>query len=224
MASMVARLKSLTGLDNESIIAEKLGMSRTAFAERKRRGSIPYEELVRFCDTNSISFNWLFYGEGPLYKSAATKGIEVCEPGTAYKEDAEYVFIPQVSGKISAGGGLVADNTIEMRVAFRREWLQRKGDARNMSIIRVQGDSMEPTLLSGDIVLIDHGRNYVDPHGGIYAIASGDNIMIKRLQLIYPSAKLRIISDNNRYDPIEADPEKVVINGKVIWFGRELER
>jgi phage repressor protein C with HTH and peptisase S24 domain len=140
------------------------------------------------------------------------------------KHFAEFIYIPQVSGKISAGGGLVADNTIDMRIAFRREWIQRKGDALNMSIIRVQGDSMEPTLMSGDIVLVDHGRNYVDPHGGIYAIAPGDLIMIKRLQLIYPSAKLRIISDNSRYQPIEAEPEKVIINGKVIWFGWELER
>ncbi len=49
-----------------------------------------------------------------------------------------------------------------------------------MSLIRVIGDSMEPTLGSGDIVLIDHSpRNYVDPHGGIDAIVVREEIMLK---------------------------------------------
>ena len=64
-----------------------------------------------------------------------------------------------------------------------------------MSIIKVSGDSMEPTLFSGDIVLVDHNRNYIDPQGGIYAIAMDDDvIMIKRLQVIYPLKRIRIIS------------------------------
>jgi len=38
--------------------------------------------------------------------------------------------------------------------------------------------------MAGDLVLIDHGHNYLDPQGGIYAIALGDSILIKRLQNI----------------------------------------
>ena len=138
--------------------------------------------------------------------------------------DDDFVFVPQVNGAISAGGGLVADDSVEMRIAFRREWIQRRGDPQNMSLIRVSGDSMEPTLLSGDLVLIDHNRNFVDPQGGIYAIALNDSIMIKRLQVIYPAKTLKIISDNNRYEPLEAMTDQVRVNGKVIWFGREIER
>jgi len=111
-----------------------------------------------------------------------------------------------------------------MRVAFRRDWIQRKGSPQNMSLIRVAGDSMEPTLQSGDIVLIDHGRNYVDPHGGIYAIVMDDQIVLKRLQVLYPARKIKLTSDNSRYEPSEIEPEQIKINGKVIWFGRELER
>ncbi len=65
---------------------------------------------------------------------------------------------------------------------------------------------------------------YVDPQGGIYAIAMDNIIMIKRLQAIYPAKKIRIISDSPKYEPLEAEPEQVIINGKVIWFGREIER
>jgi phage repressor protein C with HTH and peptisase S24 domain len=93
-----------------------------------------------------------------------------------------------------------------------------------MSLIRVSGDSMEPTLLSGDLVLVDHGRQHIDPQGGIYAISMDHEIMIKRIQILYYKKVLKIISDNNKYEPFEAAADQVNINGKVIWYGRELER
>jgi phage repressor protein C with HTH and peptisase S24 domain len=150
--------------------------------------------------------------------------LMVAEKTAIYGKEDNYIFIPHVSGKISAGGGLVPDNAVELRLAFRRDWIQRHGEPQNMSLIRVSGDSMEPTLYSGDIVLVDHNRNYIDPQGGIYAIAMDDVIMIKRLQVIYPLKKIRIISDNPKYEPLEAETEQIVVNGKVIWFGREIEK
>ena len=41
-------------------------------------------------------------------------------------------------------------------------------------------------------------------------------IMIKRIQVVYPEGKLKVISDNDRYEPSEADVDEVKINGKVI--------
>jgi phage repressor protein C with HTH and peptisase S24 domain len=82
---------------------------------------------------------------------------------------------------------------------------------------------MEPTLFSSDLVLVDHSRDYLAPEGGLYAVAVGQEIMVKRLQAVFPGKKIRIISDNPRYEPMEADPERININGKVIWFGREIK-
>ena len=48
--------------------------------------------------------------------------------------------------------------------------------------------------------------------------------MIKRLERIRGTQTVKIISDNKRCEPIELEAAKVKINGKVIWFGRELER
>lgn len=136
----------------------------------------------------------------------------------------DFAFIPQVAGRINAGGGVLPDDAIEVKVAFRRDWIRRKGDSQNMVLIRVEGDSMEPALVSGDLVLIDRNRNYLSPEGGIYAIALNDAIMIKRVQVMYPSDKVRIISDNPKYQAIEVPGDQVKVNGKVIWFARELER
>ncbi|MCR4287295.1 MAG: S24 family peptidase [Deltaproteobacteria bacterium] len=130
--------------------------------------------------------------------------------------------MPQVRGEISAGRGLTPDDTAELRLAFRKDWIERKGDPANMSLVRVSGDSMEPTLKSGDIVLVDHNRNYIDPQGGIYAVSIDDGIIIKRVQVLYPSGRFKVISDNSRYEPFEAEPERLKVNGRVVWFGREI--
>ncbi len=140
------------------------------------------------------------------------------------EEYESYFYIPQMRGRISAGGGLIPDERVDVRIAFRKEWITRKGDPLNMSILKVSGDSMEPTLLSGDLVLIDHGKNYLEAQGGIYAVAVQNEIMIKRVHIVIPGGKVRIISDNLKYEPMEVDVESVIINGKVIWFAREIER
>lgn len=119
----------------------------------------------------------------------------------------------------------MADNSDELRIAFLRDWISRKGDRQRMAIIRVHGDNMEPTLYSGDVVLVDMARNVIEPSGGIYAVAfPDDTIMIKRVQMLYSERRVRIISDNTRYETIEVAPDQVIINGKAIWFRREIER
>ncbi len=217
-------------------IREKLGLNQAALAAQIGLGSATvvsrYESnqrqpdiatLVKLAELARITVDELLTGEEVVI-SPVPAGFGDATTGENRHHYGEFVCVPQVNGSISAGGGLVADDSIEMRIAFRREWIQRRGDPQNMSLIRVSGDSMEPTLLSGDLVLIDHGRNFVDPQGGIYAIALDDSIMIKRLQVIYPAKTLKIISDNSRYEPLETVTDQVRINGKVIWFGREIER
>jgi phage repressor protein C with HTH and peptisase S24 domain len=127
-------------------------------------------------------------------------------------------------GKISAGGGMEPDDAVNMRVAFRRDWVAKKGAPEKMSLIKVEGDSMEPTLLSGDLVLVDHNKDFISPQGGIYAISIDHEIMIKRVQPLPAVNKIKIISDNGKYEPHEVDTDQVKVNGKVIWFAREIEK
>lgn len=233
------KIKQIKGLKSDAGLAQLLNVKPSTVANWRARKTLPFENIVAFCEDENINISWLLTGqittqyidvdgqkvlttakEHGLYKKEEKPLILREEPGVY----GDFVYVPMVSGKISAGGGLIPDTTVELKLAFKRDWIQRHGDPRNMSLIRVSGDSMEPTLYSGDIVLVDHNRNYIDPHGGIYAIAMDDIIMIKRLQMIYPVKKIRIISDNPKYEPLEAEPEQVIINGKVIWFGREIER
>lgn len=201
---------------NQEEFAKSLDMT-TATVNRYEKGHrIPDATFLnQLVNKYNCDPEWLLTGKGEITKE---KDLE------KNTEDNGYIYIPQVSGEISAGAGLIPDNTIEIKIAFKKDWIQRKGDPQNMSIIRIRGDSMETTLVSGDLALIDHNQNYLDPEGGIYAVAIDHQIMIKRLQLLYPVKKVKIISDNQKYESFLIEPEEIKINGKVIWFGREIEK
>ena len=220
---MIREQKILT----QQQFAEYLGMAQGFLSELERGRYKPRKPLLLAISyLYKINYEWLITGKGE--KEEAEKPLVLHEPEAKYEESSttydEFVYVPQMKSLISAGGGLIPDTMIEMKIAFKRDWIQRKGNPENMSLIRATGDSMEPTLKPGDIVLIDHSRNDVDPHGGIYAIAVDGQIMIKRLQILYPSKKIKIISDNAKYESTEVDSDHLNINGKVIWYGRELER
>ena len=52
----------------DSDVANLLGINKTAFAERKRRNSIPKDKLEILCERESINLNWLLTGRGTARK------------------------------------------------------------------------------------------------------------------------------------------------------------
>ena len=210
---------------NQQAFALSLGISQGYLSEVEKGVKTPSDTLLIAVEYRyEINEGWLLTGEGEMLRGSVYKGsVEIAFPENRDIGE-DFVLIPLVSGAISAGGGIVPDETIEVRIAFRREWLLRRGDPRNMSLIRVDGDSMEPTLRRDDLILVDHNNQAINPQGGIYAIAIDGGIMVKRIELNFTSKRVRVISDNDRYAVQEMDPAHIFINGKVIWFGREIDR
>ena len=228
------RIISLKKLKNDAGLARFLNVKPAIVSNWRSRGTIPYDILFSFCEHNDVSLDYLLRGRGPVstddrafgkpteYITSGRMAGDVEEKPAVYAPDSEFVYISQVDGRISAGRGRTPENAIDVKVAFRTDWIRRKGNPRNMVLIKVEGDSMEPSLLSGDLVLVDRNRNYIDPQGGIYALALDDIIMVKRIQML--ADRIRIISDNVKYEAFDVPVEKVKVNGKVIWFARELGR
>ena len=68
--------------------------------------------------------------------------------------------VPRLDIGASAGpGALGGDEAPAAQVAFEPAWLRRVGggERRRLSMIRVEGDSMVPTLADGDEILVDRG-------------------------------------------------------------------
>jgi len=86
----------------------------------------------------------------------------------------------------------------------------------------VKGDSMEPTLPGGSTVFVDTSHVLPSPPD-LYAVDYGDGLMVKRVELIPRSAKVRVISDNGRYQTYEMQRTELRVYGRVVasfqWRG-----
>lgn len=85
--------------------------------------------------------------------------------------------------------------------------------------LRCKGDSMEPTLIDGDLVLIRQ-QPEVEP-GQIAAVSIGDETTLKH---VYPQKEgLLLVADNPQYPPIFASvsaDEQIVIHGLAVGYTR----
>lgn len=115
----------------------------------------------------------------------------------------------------------VSVETIQRR--FPRAWLATLTDAppAHLFFARGRGDSMMPTMLDGDIVLIDKTQNVFREQDVLWAVLMGDAAMIKRLRM-RPSGRIALLSDNSMVPPDEVAPDEIRIVGRVVFIGRRM--
>jgi phage repressor protein C with HTH and peptisase S24 domain len=96
------------------------------------------------------------------------------------------------------------------------EWLHARINVppRHLAAFAVQGDSMEPTLTSGDTVFIDT-RHRVPSPDGVYAIVDMfGGLIVKRLEV--RDDRVRVISDNQRHSEYTMSVEEIVVIGRYV--------
>lgn len=126
---------------------------------------------------------------------------------------------------LSAGEGeMVLDDEVIGTRSFNRAWIEGELGAKagDLAMSVVRGDSMEPTLHDGDIVLIDR-RDTGPLRDDIYALLIDGDSFIKRLQKTLDGG-IDVISDNARYKTQELqlngmNQREVKIYGRVVWWG-----
>lgn len=134
---------------------------------------------------------------------------------------AEWADIPRLPLGASAGPGtLPAEEIPSGRLRFNHRWLKGQGlEPAMLSVIEVEGDSMEPTLRDGDEILVD--RTPRPLRAGIHVIRLDDVLLVKRLES-GPGGTVRIISDNPAYPRLERPLNEVELVGRVVWKGGRL--
>ena len=109
--------------------------------------------------------------------------------------------------------------------AFDERWLKAltPTSATQLSIVRVEGDSMAPTLNGGDDVLVDPGDHMDRLRDGIYVLRVDDIVVVKRLALNPIGGRVTIQSDNPAYsDWPDCGLDEINCIGRVIWTGRRM--
>ena len=133
-------------------------------------------------------------------------------------------LVPKLAVGASAGAGALADGeALAGKVGFDEAWLRKLGvEPRNVSLIRVEGDSMQPVLNDGDDIMVDKGAALKALRDGVHVIRIDGGLMVKRLARA-PGGRLSILSDNPAYPSWpDRDPAEVQVVGRVVWVGRRL--
>lgn len=141
----------------------------------------------------------------------------------------QFDYVPRMDVRASAGVGHVNHDVSASAdapmIAFPHDFLRRIGlVAGRVHAIVAIGDSMEPTIRDGDLLLVDRTMaTIVDD--GIYIMTLGDAVVVKRVQR-RRDGTVWLISDNReRYEPEvvpAADVGALVVEGRVRWFGRTI--
>lgn len=136
------------------------------------------------------------------------------------------VAVPRVEIGASAGpGGLAEIEEMGAPMGFDAALLRDLGvgKAGALSIIRVSGDSMEPTLHDGDDILVDRESRAIRS-GRIYVLRLAGLLVVKRLIVERGAPGPFVIrSDNAAHPEIRHfDLADVELIGRVLWCGRKI--
>ena len=127
---------------------------------------------------------------------------------------------------VSAGPGAIAGQEQgKPYFGFDERWLKglTSAPASRLSIVRVEGDSMSPTLNPGDDILVDLDDCEERLRDGIYVLRVDDALVVKRLALNPRGRRLTIQSDNPAYpDWPDCGLDEISCIGRVIWSGRKI--
>jgi phage repressor protein C with HTH and peptisase S24 domain len=137
-------------------------------------------------------------------------------------------LVPVVRSPVRASAGpgaIVSEESGKPYFAFDERWLKAltASPAARLSIVRVEGDSMAPTLNAGDDILVDLADAGERIRDGIYVLRIDDALVVKRIALNPMRRRVTVQSDNPAYpDWPDCDIESINCIGRVIWAGRKL--
>lgn len=145
-------------------------------------------------------------------------------PDTIHDDDV--VVVPRYDAILAAGGGSLNERSkVIGHIPFPRNFIVHrlgKNTVDGLAILEARGDSMEPTLGDGDLVMVD--QTQTEARDGLVAFILEDTAYIKRLR--FGLSGVEVISDNRDVYPPERltkeQTERLTIIGRVRWIGKAM--
>lgn len=211
-----ARLKEvMSGMITIKAAAETVGVTeKTVQRWLKGENSVDVGSVITICRKVSADPAYVLTGA----KSAGDWRSAL--PAVAADERR----LPVYDVYASAGGGAeVLEDKPTGFVHFPSAYADRLGAPDQLEIIRVSGDSMEPTFKAGDQVMVDKSAPHRD---GLYVVKHFNQVKLKRVHFL-GAGQYKLISDNISYPTEEVKASDLAENdfsvvGRVVWTGRAL--
>ena len=215
MTTLSERLTALMadkGL-SQAELARMIGVKQPSIFKILSGQTLNPKNILEIATALNVDPHWLKTGEGdpdPSYRI-----VEVSEP-----QNPNTVRIDILDVEASAGNGAYFSPTEqgllsqEFDLTFFRQQFGR-ADAKHLKLITVKGDSMAPTLESGDLLYVDISENYFAADG-LYVFTFDGQTFIKRLQKV--GKEMLVISDNPTYKEWTfTQDDDVFIHGRVVF-------
>ncbi|MFT5834690.1 MAG: phage repressor protein C with HTH and peptisase S24 domain [Cognaticolwellia sp.] len=189
-------------IKGKSDIARELGTyNHVINSILKGKRNITVDQLNKLFDTYNVNANYIFGGIEPMFANdsdISVQGLENLRAGGRKN----ITLIPQ---KALAGYALEGNNPDYFDQLQKFSIPNMEGE---LIAIEISGDSMMPTITSGDMVICERlERNTPLKDNAVYVIVT-DVVVAKRIQQIKrgnQTVGLRLISDNNIYHPYDVE-------------------
>lgn len=246
----IAKARKNAGYSDQKAFAKAIEVGARTLADYETNNSEPKATTLRLIAENcNISIDWLLTGKGEMLLHDKDKSLHILgndnvtlngqnnsidnsfsskkksKRDVIEKEVLEIVSIPYFEDTYAAAGhGAINYEEAPRPMSFDKTFLQKQFgimSCRNLHIINAIGNSMEPTLKEGELLMINpfenEGMNIKD--GGIYVISCNNSILVKRVNFNPINGKVILISDNKEYSDIhieKSDFSTCTIVGRVV--------
>ncbi|WP_028581725.1 LexA family transcriptional regulator [Desulfogranum japonicum] len=210
------RITSETEIKKFNQLAELVGTTGQYVSRKKNKDEFPIEWAYSVAKKYGLLTEWIIEGKEP-------RRLDL-KSSVADSQCAEFTMVPKYKARLSSGhGSFRTSDQIEANYAFRTEFIRSKGNPKDMALFEIMGDSMEPFIYDGDVVMVDMSKNELEDivDGKAYAFREGETVKVKRLSR---QANRLIASSENyqKYPPYQLENGDFGIIGKVIWLGHEV--
>lgn len=168
-----------------------------------------YETLMDILDHYpEVRSEWLMRGDAPMFKKTAAEPDAKAAAGYAGmpyavtvnpEGDEQISFVPVKA----EAGYLLARDVDETMGALETLRIPGLRGGKSMRAFEVAGNSMQPTLNQGDVVVASFTErlDLIQPKH-VYVVVAHDRIMVKRLRgPVKKNEPIELLSDNRFYDP-----------------------
>ena len=214
---ILERLRALSLSQSE--LARRVGVTQPAIANMIKRGSGGSSHLHKLAAELQTTPAYLTgetddpTGDGAVSTSAEEMAHQL-----------GLTLIPEIDLDFALGGGNFADGYVTTTmVPYRTDWLHRitRGAPADIFLTRGDGDSMMPTILDDDDVIVNQSDRIITKQDKIWALGYGDLVSIKRVRRM-ADGTFELLSDNPNVRPIKAYEDELRVIGRVIWIGRRM--
>lgn len=190
----ISQLRDILGL-SQSEFSEHIGITQGALSQLEtRKSKLSMSTINAIHRAFNVNCNWLVSGDGKIFLVDATGNMSTSDDSRRLNSLIPMVNMDAHAGYIEQCNDPDFIKTLDVYKIPGFEGSQYR-------LFETEGDSMEPAIYSGEIVIAEYlntGTTFID--GSLAVVIAEDGIVVKRIYA-GPKDKLTLESENPAYKP-----------------------